>query len=368
MRFSLFGIALWTVLVGVAVGDPVKKKLIEYGWDEPDVAYLREHAEEMQKRPLDGVIFVLRNVSRDGKKKGDFTWSAWGSKVLEDWQYQESLEDLKATKFTRFTDNFVRLNVTPGDVDWFDDAGFASVMENIRRAARVAKKAGVKGILFDTEAYNTTLWNYGKTKQAATKSWDDYAAACRSRGKDFINAIQKEYPDCTIFMTFAYTLSFDECGGDKAKLPKSPNGLLVPFLDGALGAAGDQIRFVDGQEGSYSFKVPSEFEGAYNKMKTAVLPFVSDQQKYAKHYGFGFGIWMDYDWRGKGWDVHDLKKNFFTPESFEQSVTAALRRSDEYVWIYTETPKWWAGDKAATDKLPAAYEKALARARANGST
>ena len=165
------------------------------------------------------MLVIFANVSRDGKKKTDYLWSGWGPRVVEDWQFKESLEDLKATKFSTFTDNFLRVNVTPGDVDWFDDAGFKSVMENIRKDARFAKQAGVKGILFDTEAYNTPLWSYARTKHAATRSWDDYAAACRSRGKDFINAVQSEYPDCTIFMTFAYTLCFDECGQNKDENP-----------------------------------------------------------------------------------------------------------------------------------------------------
>jgi PTH1 family peptidyl-tRNA hydrolase len=42
----------------------------------------------------------------------------------------------------RLTDLFMRFNVCPGDVDWFDDEGFAAVMHNARVGAQVAKAAG----------------------------------------------------------------------------------------------------------------------------------------------------------------------------------------------------------------------------------
>jgi len=72
----------------------------------------------------------------------------------------------------------------------------------------------------------------------------------------------------------------------------------------------------------------------------------------------GFGLWMDHDWRQKAWNTSDFSKNHFTPGEFEQAVRAALERSDCYVWIYTEQPRWWTGER-----LPQAYVDALARAR-----
>ena len=38
---------------------------------------------------------------------------------------RQAVTDLKATKFNRFTDLFLRVNVTPAKVDWFDDDGTA---------------------------------------------------------------------------------------------------------------------------------------------------------------------------------------------------------------------------------------------------
>jgi hypothetical protein len=67
---------------------------------------------------------------------------------------------------------------------------------------------------------------------------------------------------------------------------------------------------------------------------------------------------MDYDWRKAGWNIEDLSKNHFTPDELEGAVRAALHRSDAYVWVYTEQPRWW-----TNERLPEAYIEALRRAR-----
>ena len=45
------------------------------------------------------------------------------------------------------------------------------------------------------------------------------------------------------------------------------------------------------------------------------------------------------------------------------SVTEALSAADEYVWVYSETPRWWSAEGKPV-KLPPEYEAALRKARA----
>jgi hypothetical protein len=70
---------------------------------------------------------------------------------------------------------------------------------------------------------------------------------------------------------------------------------------------------------------------------------------------------MDNNWRKHGWNTNDFSKNYFTPEVFESSLRTALKTADEYVWIYTESPRWWSKGGGAV-KIPAAYESAVQRA------
>jgi hypothetical protein len=70
---------------------------------------------------------------------------------------------------------------------------------------------------------------------------------------------------------------------------------------------------------------------------------------------------MDHDWRKKGWNTEDFSRNSFTPKAFEASVRTALQTADDYVWIYTETPRWWTAEGKPA-KLPKPYDDALRRA------
>jgi hypothetical protein len=97
-------------------------------------------------------------------------------------------------------------------------------------------------------------------------------------------------------------------------------------------------------------------------MKQDVLPIVLDLDKYQRVVSSGFGLWLDFDSGKKGWDAADPSKNYFPPDVFAASVREALRESDEYVWIYSQTPRWWS-DGGTSVKLPEAYERALRTAR-----
>ena len=39
-----------------AEGPVVSKKLIEFGWDEPDTAFMRKHAAQMDATPFDATV------------------------------------------------------------------------------------------------------------------------------------------------------------------------------------------------------------------------------------------------------------------------------------------------------------------------
>jgi hypothetical protein len=180
-----------------------------------------------------------------------------------------------------------------------------------------------------------------------------------------MNAFQDEFPDVVIFLTFGHSLPYVQTGGKREKLPEAEYGLLAPFLDGLFEAAGPNVMIVDGHELSYSYRDVAKFPAAYKRMAEEVpAAVVADPKKYNALSSFAFGLWMDYDWRKKGWDTDDPSKNYFTPESFAAALKTALDTSDEYVWIYTETPRWWSAEGKSV-KLPDAYVDAVRKARQN---
>jgi hypothetical protein len=338
--------------------EPLKtKKLIEFGWDEPDTAFMRKHAAQMDATPFDGCVYHLRYLRSDGKD-ADFIWSCWGKQAFTLQQVQHAIDDLKATKFKRLRHNFLRFNVTPGNLDWFDD--YSAVITNAFLAARVAREGGV-GILFDTEQYNALLFDYRKQTNAATKSWEQYAAQARQRGREVMGAFQEGFPGLKVLMTFGYGAPWQESDALKRPLRECTYGLLAPFLDGMTEAAQGKTQLIDGWESAYSYFEEKKFRKARQMIHKDILAMVADRQKYQRVFSASFGLWMDYQWKEKGWNVEHPEQNHTPPDKFEEIVLTALRYADEYVWIYSETPRWWS-DSGSQVKLPPAYDAAIRRA------
>ena len=95
---------------------PKGKKVIEWGWDEPDTKFLRANIGKMERFPFDGLVFHATSA-----KGENLSWEVWGGRKFTADDFQQAVADLKATRFDRFTERFLRVNVTPGKVDWSDD-------------------------------------------------------------------------------------------------------------------------------------------------------------------------------------------------------------------------------------------------------
>jgi hypothetical protein len=339
--------------------EPPVKKLIEFGWDEPGTSFLRSHIDQMEQTPFDGCVFHVMVPGAQGQPE-IFNWLCWGQRACTETELRPALEDLKATTFRRFTHNFLRFNTAPADIDWFDN--FAAVRNNARLAARVAREGKCAGILFDDEEYQGKLFTFPKLRDAKTKSWDEYAAQVRKRGREVMEAMQEGYPDLTVLLTFGHSQTRRKSNASRKPITESSYGLLASFLDGMVDAVRGSTKLIDGYEPSYGYKEKQQFEEGYDVMRRKVLPIVADPAKYAKVVTSGFGVWMDKDWRERGWHVADLKQNYFTPEALEASVRAALQRCDEYVWVYSESPRWWS-EPGGPVELPEPYAAALRRAR-----
>lgn len=185
-----------------------RKKLIVTGWDHPTSRELPGILAEMEKRPFDGVVVPVVGQRNDGKPAG-LNWAFVHEKWNWAW-FQPEIDRLKACKFKRLTDNFVEVHANPGNVDWFDDAGWDNVLDHWRIAAWVAKKSGFRGILFDPEPYAPphSQFSYAAQPQRDKHSFNEYYAKARERGRKIMEAVAAEYPEITIlcyFMNFGST-------------------------------------------------------------------------------------------------------------------------------------------------------------------
>jgi len=351
----LAGCALPTKRTGVA-----SKRLIAFSGGEPDTDFLRRHAAQMEAAPFDGCVFRAAYVRPDGRL-GELAWEAWGGLPISPASLSSARADLLATRFRRFTHNFLRLNVTPGDLDWFDD--FAPLLANVRTATRLAGEGGAAGILLDTEAYAAPLFDYRRQRRAGGVPWIGYAGQARQRGQEIMAAMQEGFPGLTLLMTFGYSGPWLEMARRGIPLAECEYGLLPAMLDGMLDVASGRTRLVDGFEPAYFHdKDTTKFRGAFRMIREELLSIVADPIRYRERVSVGFGLFVDYDPEGRAWNGLDGSRNYYTPADFEASVRAALDAADEFVWIYADAPRWFSAAGRPV-KLPAGYLEALHRAR-----
>jgi hypothetical protein len=337
------------------LGCTERKRLIEFGWDQPDTSFMRQHIAVMEKTPFDGCVFGVLYSSAE--RRGSFTWEAWGRRAFGERELLAARDDLRATRLKRFAHNFLRLNVTPGDLDWFDD--YSAVVTNARLAAQLAREGRARGVLLDVEQYQGRLFDFRAQRDAQRRGWGAYSAQARLRGREVMTALQEGYPGLTVFLTFGHSLPWLYKEKRQQALPDISYGLLAPFLDGLLDEAAGRTEIIDGYELSYGFTIPARFDEARRVVKESASSIASDPTRYRKHMRLAFGLWLDYDHNNRPWHTEDVERNHFTPANFERVLRRALTVSDRYVWLYTETPRWWLERKA----LPQPYVDVLWRAR-----
>jgi hypothetical protein len=328
-------------------GEPPPKRLIQFGWGEPTTGFLRRHIREMERLPFDGV--VLNAGYRDASGQPALLhWRGFSAEAIPWPSLEPALRDLQETHLRRFRDSFLRFNMTPGDVDWGAET-FSAVVHNARLAGRLVGGGGLRGILLDVEQYQHPLFRPPERLPAGAPTPSAYEDLVRRRGREIMQAFQAEAPDLVVFLTFGYSL---------ASTRPDSYGLLRPFLDGLYEAAGGETRIVDGFEFSYPYRRVSQFERAYRVVREGGQARSAAPAAYRRRVLAGFGLWMDYDRPHRGWDAEDVSRNYFTPRDLENALAAALRRSDRYVWLYSEAPRFW-----VREALPEAYLTAIRRAR-----
>ena len=102
--------------------------IIASGWDNPTPARFREGVAAFEKLGLfDGTVIQptrLLNGEPVSNPQNAFSSKPWQWK-----EFATALADLQASKPTTCTENFLALYSNPGDVDWFDDAGWLQVVD-----------------------------------------------------------------------------------------------------------------------------------------------------------------------------------------------------------------------------------------------
>jgi hypothetical protein len=297
---------------------------------------MKDHFADMDKLPFDGLVFKIISNS-----KINFSYAIWGSKKFDASEFSTSLDDLSLAKFSNLTDRFLYVSVVPGNegdtLDWFDEKRWSVILNNIKIAASLSQKSGSKGLLFDTEQYTSLPFDYSYLSSRYGKSYHDYEEMVFKRGVEFVSGINSEFSNPTIIFTYTFMLS-KGLNSDRAN---NRYGLLANFIDGMLKGSNNSTQFVDGWEGSYGYKERQQFFKARNFILDIQPSWSNEPTRYKELMKLGFGVWLDFDWKTRGWNSQDIAQNYFKPNEFLQSVNYASEFTDHYVWIWSEKANWW---------------------------
>lgn len=352
--------------------DAEPPRLIATGWDNPTPSQFRRHLAEFERWPFQGAVIRPTRTGPDGKEV-DATF-AFAREPWNEADFAAATADLQAAKPAKDRADFLMIDANPGDVDWFDDAGWAQIVDHWRILTRVARRGGLKGLLYDAEPYAppASQFSYRAQPERDRHSFAEYAAKARERGREVMRAVAAEYPDVTIL---AYRLISDLPAPGIGQpdptplLASHPYGLCPAFLDGWLDEAPPGVVIVEGNENAYSYNSVAEFDRAYVKIATRSPRLLAPESlaKYRAHVRVGHGIYLDAHANppDSPWYIDPLGGT--RGARLEANVAAALEASDGYVWIYGEKGRWWPsgsdrGDFPPWPKIIPGADEALLRA------
>jgi hypothetical protein len=320
------------------------KKLIKYGQDWPNPAYVRQHATEMEKLPFDGVVIGVtksREPNLGGRNDDVPGYRLFGREKIDAALYEHAIADLKAAPFKKFTDNFLLVESMPGDIDWFSDADFDTVLHNISVIARIARQGGCVGIEFDPEEYGDQhVWSPASWKEPRRGDHTDeqFVAKARARGQQFMRAVNAQFPNIKIFFLFGPTLTHQhEQYNQKGYM------LLAPFVEGMCQAADAGTKITDAYEQSYGYRTLLSFKSGRETILSSREAF-EDKAAFDRVMRVGFGLWLDNNSGKRGWHPDEPSRNVFQPNTWQTAINGALQYSDEYVWLWNERLNWWTNE------------------------
>ncbi len=352
--WSVFAVSLFA---GGTPSAAPGKKLIEYGWDVPTPAQMRDELASMEKRPFDGIVFRLNGGH-----------NAFVTKPLDATAFAEDERILRGLQFSRFRDNFVLVwGSPPANFDWFNDTQWNAIEGNASLLVRIAQAGRVRGICFDPEPYDFSLWDYAKQPGTNVHSFADYRARVRQRGAQLMRAFEKSMPGATI-LTFFHVSLFDRFAdlpeAEKVKRLKEDGwGLMPDFFVGMLEGASDKARFIDGNENAYYYTSREQYFRAYHAIRQRARNLIPRElgEKYGRQVQAGQALYIDQNFALRQPNPESYLSFHMTAEErarwFEHNTYWALYTTDEYVWCYSERMNWW------KNETPPGLESAISNAR-----
>lgn len=316
------------------------KKLIHAGWSDGNAAAVRANIGLMEKSApvYSGMRIFITGQDENGKNVTHRMML--GPRKFKYEYFKSAIEDLKATKFKIFTDNFIATGVQPGKIDWFSDSDWDGVCNNFAVFARIARETGMKGLIFDSEEYSGKFWWFKNVAGHTRKECIDMA---RKRGRQFGKAVFGNFPECRLFCYFWLSLNLGNIEDpDQAQLS-------AHFIDGVYDVLPPQAMIYDGMENSgYRLRDRNDVNRAVKQFYQDFPKMLSpeNRSKYFNQTRMGMSIYLDAYFALKPTNSYAYwlaagKEKYGTAELFRRNLQLAMEAADEYAWTWGEHGTWW---------------------------
>ena len=332
------------------------RKWIKFGFDDPTPKYLAENIRLIETfMPADGTgINMHKSVRRPNGKKFFTEWNYFSGKRFERAWFQEDVKYLKQVKAVRLKHNFINTNFSSfgREFDIFDDQFWETVCHNFGVMAWAAREGGCAGLRFDLEDYGgQTLWRFDPGRG---KSYEEAWTAARKRGRQWMTAIAKEYPDIKLFCFFWLDLAMGAARSGNpdiyGTLQSSSVGLLVPFINGIYDVLPPGAQIIEGMEaagyGAYREESYQQLRGSRDAFHRLLLA-PENRRKFREQTSLAIATYTSsyYDnWRENSayaFNKHLASEKMDYPDLFRRNFILAVKYSDEYVWTWSDNRKWY---------------------------
>lgn len=332
-------------------GEPAKK-LIQFGWDNPTPELFFKQLSIMEKNmPYDGIGIKLalhRKFAMEKGKKVNLEYRLFSPLKFERKWFEKDIAYLKKVKPKKLKHNFLSVGTAYFGKEYsiFSDRFWEGVNHNVSLMASIAREGGLTGLRIDLEDYgNMRKWNY---RPHEGKSWDEAWNMARKRGRDYMNAITKEFPDAKLYFLFFLDLAMGVADGEGniyERLKSDKSGLLVAFINGMYDVLPPTVKIIDGMEHhGYTAKVLTDYHAlrAIRETKFRRMIAPENQLKFIRQTSLSVATYLDAYIKTNSGHINLAKELAMTPtELLRRNLSWAVAYSDEYVWTWSECRKWF---------------------------
>lgn len=322
--------------------------------------YLADNADEFAAKGIDGFMMagIMRNWNSDiWAQPTRWTPNAPKDRIVGE---ENSLLQLcrqmnERSRAAGIEYNSVKVAFYSHVPDWFDDAGWATLVENFRQGAIFARDAGFAGITLDIE-YISEIYNLDYEAYLAPEyPRDQLRDKTRQRGYEIMTAMLGEFPDMINWQLPAGIIVYGPLAGD----------LFVGMVD-ALTEADAPGGFHLSPERTYLLTEPTSIITFAYQLETLIRDELRAHGPEALDYWerrgtINYGLWPlgyyrgIYDEKGEflGWSGKQArfgneivgsyadKSENYSPEEFNRQYAAARTVARRFVWIYGHGPVIW---------------------------